>query len=245
MKMLTFFVVTFLSYGIAGCMDHPIRSSRSENRSTPFPYSEEWEDILFYNRGEPYYEFTNFYSAPILLDGKEWPTTEHYFQAQRFPNNPGIQEYIRTKCRSGRDAFNAARADRNQHAVIPKDEWSAIKWGAMYRAVKAKFKQHADLKKLLLSTGNKVLVEHAAPDTYWGIGINPKTGKAGYNNLGIILMKVRDKIRAHEASSVEGVESVAIKIQEPPQSLLTSLKSKFDNFCKNIKNLYQKNTLKS
>lgn len=242
-------MAAFLTYGFTNCMDNPIRSSRSENNSTPFPNSEEWGDILFYNRGEPFYEFTNFYSAPIELDGKEWPTTEHYFQAQKFPNNPGIREYIRTKCRSARDAFNAAQSERNKHALLPRDEWAAIKWGAMYRAVKAKFKQHSDLKKLLLSTGHRVLVENAAPDTYWGVGINSKTGKVGYNNLGIILMKVRDKIRAKEAKSVQSID---LEAKAPQQKLLANLKTKIkffeekiDHLGKTIKNLCQKVTLKS
>lgn len=37
--------------------------------------------IKFYNRGEPYYEFTNFYNAKIRVEGKPWPNTEVYFQA--------------------------------------------------------------------------------------------------------------------------------------------------------------------
>jgi len=36
--------------------------------------------INFYNRDDPYYEFTNFFIRPIELDGKVWPTSEHFFQ---------------------------------------------------------------------------------------------------------------------------------------------------------------------
>ena len=36
--------------------------------------------ILFYNKNEPWYEFTNFFCRPVAVDGKLWPTTEHYFQ---------------------------------------------------------------------------------------------------------------------------------------------------------------------
>ena len=38
---------------------------------------------------------SNFYSAPIHVDGKTWPTTEHYFQAMKFPTKPEHQEKIR------------------------------------------------------------------------------------------------------------------------------------------------------
>ncbi|KAF9194169.1 hypothetical protein BGZ50_006648 [Haplosporangium sp. Z 11] len=42
------------------------------------------DSIMFYRQESPYGEFSNFYYAPIVLDGHTWPTTEHYFQAQKF-----------------------------------------------------------------------------------------------------------------------------------------------------------------
>lgn len=262
MKILSISLSALLILGSAYGMNDPIRSSRSENAYKSFPYSDDWGDILFYNQGEPYYEFTNFYRAPIQLDGQEWRTSEHYFQAQKFPNNPGIREYIRTKCKSARDAFNASKADRNKHALMPPDEWNAIKWGVMYRAVKAKFKQHPDLKKLLLETGDRVLVENAPPDAYWGVGINPKTGKAGFNNLGIILMKVRDRLRKKEQKLQEQSvlpeeketeetlsknELTHVIKNEQPQSFIASIKEKMlifekkiEHLCKKVKNLYHR-----
>lgn len=60
----------------------------------------------------------------------------------------------------------------------------------MFNCVLAKFSQHEDLKKILLGTGDKYLNEHA-PDRYWGDGMNGE----GKNRLGIILMKVRDKLK--------------------------------------------------
>ena len=44
--------------------------------------------ICFYNSNEKYYEFTNFYERPILIDNKNWNTSEHYFQAQKFVGTP-------------------------------------------------------------------------------------------------------------------------------------------------------------
>ena len=40
--------------------------------------------INFYHLDEPYGEFTNFARFPIRLEEKTWPTSEHYFQAQKF-----------------------------------------------------------------------------------------------------------------------------------------------------------------
>ena len=40
--------------------------------------------INFYRTGDEYGCFSNFAAYPIDLKGKVWPTTEHYFQAQKF-----------------------------------------------------------------------------------------------------------------------------------------------------------------
>lgn len=37
--------------------------------------------ILFYNKNEPYYGFTNFSPHPVTYEGKRYPTSEHLFQA--------------------------------------------------------------------------------------------------------------------------------------------------------------------
>lgn len=61
----------------------------------------------------------------------------------------------------------------------------------MYEAVYAKFTQHDELKKLLLSTGYAILIEHTPHDKYWGGGGDG----SGKNKLGKILMKVRNELR--------------------------------------------------
>ena len=41
----------------------------------------------FYEKNEKGYEFTNFYDkAPFEIDGIEWKTSEHYFQAMKYEN---------------------------------------------------------------------------------------------------------------------------------------------------------------
>ena len=40
--------------------------------------------IGFYGAGNKYGQFSNFYRAEITIDGKTFPTTEHYFQAVKF-----------------------------------------------------------------------------------------------------------------------------------------------------------------
>ncbi len=62
----------------------------------------------------------------------------------------------------------------------------------MHEAVLTKFTQHADLREILLGTGDAVIVEHTANDSYWGDGGDG----SGKNKLGQILMRVRDELRS-------------------------------------------------
>ena len=40
--------------------------------------------INFYRTGDEYGCFSKFAPYPVVLKGKDWPTSEHYFQAQKF-----------------------------------------------------------------------------------------------------------------------------------------------------------------
>ena len=55
---------------------------------------------------------------------------------------------------------------------------------------KAKFTQHPKLKKVLLDTGDRKIVEHTKRDSYWGDGGDG----SGKNMLGILLMKLRSEL---------------------------------------------------
>jgi N-glycosidase YbiA len=144
------------------------------------------EAINFYSTKGDYGCFSNFAAYPILLDGKEWRTSEHYFQAQKFVDAPEHQEAIRSQpspmiaARMGRDRSKKLRAD-----------WETVKDAIMTKAVTAKFSQHEALRQFLLATGDATLIEHTKNDRYWGDG-GDGTGK---NMLGKILMQIRAEFR--------------------------------------------------
>ena len=53
-----------------------------------------------------------------------------------------------------------------------------------------KFRQHADLRTLLLQTGTARLIYVDADDTYWGSG----AAGNGQNELGKALVEIRDRM---------------------------------------------------
>lgn len=144
------------------------------------------ESILFYDKEKPYYEFTNFARGfEFTLDNLTWPTSEHYFQAQKFKDTPLFDEIRRAE--NAREVFTLAGANKDK---LP-DDWHQIKDDIMRKAVLAKFQAHPQLQKMLRATANKILVEDSPSDDYWGIG---RDGR-GKNKLGLVLMETREKLR--------------------------------------------------
>lgn len=121
-----------------------------------------------------------------MLKGKRWPTTEHYFQAQKFAGEPDEEEV-----RLARTPRIAAGMGRDRKRPLRRD-WEAVKERVMLDALRAKFTRHEDLREILLGTGAAMLVEHTANDSYWGDGGDG----SGKNRLGFLLMQVRDELRA-------------------------------------------------
>ena len=143
------------------------------------------KQILFYRANEPYGEFSNFSAHPFKLKGKVWPTSEHYFQAQKFAGTEH-QEAIRL----AKSPMVAARMGRSRARPLRAD-WETAKDDIMREALLAKFTQHPALSSLLLETGDAELVEHTTNDRYWGDGGDGR----GKNRLGQLLMELRTKLR--------------------------------------------------
>lgn len=147
--------------------------------------------LQFYSKKTENRELSNFYASPFQLDGKTWPSVEHYFQAMKFPTDEDYQELIR---KASTPAKAKSLGASKEHPI--RENWDLEREGVMARALEAKFTQNEALRKLLLSTGERKLEEASPSDSYWGIG----RGK-GKNRLGVLLMNLRAKLRATENSA--------------------------------------------
>ncbi|MFF7635000.1 NADAR family protein [Kitasatospora sp. NPDC008050] len=142
--------------------------------------------IYFYGADEvPYGCFSNFSAHSLDLDGHLWPTSEHYFQAQKFIGTRHAE-----LIRGARTPLRAAELGRDPAKPLRRD-WDRVRDDVMRRAVAAKFAAHADIRGILLSTGDQEIVEDTGTDHYWGRG---RTG-TGRNMLGRILMRTRHRLR--------------------------------------------------
>lgn len=143
------------------------------------------ETINFYSTLGQYGCFSNFSRHPIVIEGKTWPTSEHYFQSQKFAGTKYEGQVMKALSPS-----IAAKIGRDRNLPLRKD-WEEVKDEVMRTAVRAKFKQHSSIQKVLVSTGDAILVEHTERDKYWGDGGDG----SGKNMLGKILMEIRKELK--------------------------------------------------
>ena len=89
-------------------------------------------------------------------------------------------------------AKNMASLLLKKNPQLLRPNWIQNKVDVMKQGLLEKFKQHSDLRIKLLSTGSAILVEDAEHDSFWG----RSSYGIGENNLGLLLMQLRDELRA-------------------------------------------------
>lgn len=130
-----------------------------------------------------YYRFlSNFWYSPVMVDGVAYPTVEHAYQAAK-RDDPEYKEWIRSALKPG----EAKKRGKNKQGP----DWPTKSLSVMLSLLRQKFEE-ADERAYLLSTGDAELIEgNTWGDTFWGqcpLGV-------GENNLGKLLMQVREELK--------------------------------------------------
>src|SRR5580700_9977426 len=105
--------------------------------------------INFYTTIDEYGCFSNFSRHGFELDGKYWPTAEHYFQAQKFAGTEHEQRIARA-----RTAKEAAQLGRDRSVQLRID-WESVKDDVMRRAVLRNSKRIKPSGRFCLAPGMK------------------------------------------------------------------------------------------
>jgi len=142
------------------------------------------ETALFFSRSDPNETLGSFARYGFELEGVEWPSVEHYFQAMKF-----VDDAYRKKIRQAPHPQKARKLGRRRLKKIRAD-WSQVKDVVMTRGIYIRCRTYPNLAEQLLATGDRQLVEDSQYDYYWGCGRD----RRGNNAYGKVLMQVRSKL---------------------------------------------------
>jgi len=139
---------------------------------------------------------SQWYRAPMRIDGVQFPTAEHYmmWRKARLFDDSAMEQRILADDDPG-IAKQLGRKVRGFNAEI----WHRHRLDIVLQGSVAKFEQHRILREYLLNTGDRVLAEASPVDNIWGIGFavdDPRSKNpllwTGLNLLGFALMSVRE-----------------------------------------------------
>ncbi|EAD7010503.1 NADAR family protein [Listeria monocytogenes] len=142
--------------------------------------------------------FSQWWICSFKVDGVEYNCAEQFMMAEKAKlfNDMEMREKI-LAAKHPKQAKDFGRLIRG----FQEDIWLKNRFNIVMLANQAKFSQNEELKKFLMQTKNRILVEASPVDKIWGIGMaadnknveNPLYWK-GLNLLGFALMAVRDEL---------------------------------------------------
>jgi hypothetical protein len=139
--------------------------------------------------------FSQWWSSAFEIDGVRFATAEHYMmwrKASMFGDDEMAGRVLAaTHPKQAKDFGRLVRG-------FDSDAWDAARYEIVVTGNIAKFGQHQDLRRFLVGTGTRVLVEASPVDAVWGIGLGaddpfvdqPRRWR-GLNLLGFALADVR------------------------------------------------------
>jgi ribA/ribD-fused uncharacterized protein len=152
--------------------------------------------VMFHGRDAV---FSNFYNSVFIVDGKQYNSTEQYFQFQR-ATVAGYKESA--------EKIMQASDPAEQHRIGRKLGLDTSGWNndtakqVMTKGVQAKFEQNQTLKDALLDTNDDLLIECNKYEKFWANGLSLHDINAsqrglwkGQNALGEILISVRENLK--------------------------------------------------
>ena len=144
--------------------------------------------------------YSQWYPCDIVIDNIKYCTNEQAMMAEKaslFGDGFSKKQIMASKDPAEQKYWG--RRVKN----FDKDKWEKfVAKNIVFKANYAKFTQHKDLKKRLLDTEDKIIVEASPWDKIWGIGLScddkrildPQQWR-GTNWLGEAIMKVRETIK--------------------------------------------------
>jgi ribA/ribD-fused uncharacterized protein len=151
-------------------------------------------EVFFYE--QDFYVLSNFSSFGIEWRGNWFATSEHAYHWEKFVDVTGAEDSAGLICHQVRDAASAHEAFKlaERHKQLRRSDWDAVKVKIMRDILRTKASQHEYVRRKLLETGERRLVENSWRDDFWGWGDK----RDGQNMLGRLWTEIRAELRSNE-----------------------------------------------
>ena len=143
--------------------------------------ADDFPDVINRFKGEHAF-LDNRFRCKFIWEGITYNSAEAAFLSSKFKEVS--EREILASCSISKAAMKAKEQ-------IPYPGWEEARLDIMESIIKAKFEQNPTLMKKLADTGNRILIYgNSKKETFWGIDLYSWEGE---NNLGKIIMRIRDK----------------------------------------------------
>lgn len=130
---------------------------------------------------------SNFHESNVYFENLIYTSTENAYQAAKCVDAKQRLEFL---------GITPSQSKKLGRSVEVRSDWQNVKYDIMALVVFDKFYRNLELRALLVNTGSKYIEEtNHWKDMYWGV-----YNGVGENNLGKILMKVRQFWQTQEKS---------------------------------------------
>jgi ribA/ribD-fused uncharacterized protein len=143
--------------------------------------------------------FSQWHRGNFTYNGLTYNTAEQAMMADKarhFKDNDTLKKIMASNSPKEQKAYG------RQVSPFDAGNWDKASTEYVYQINIAKFSADKELAKMLLDTGDKILVEASPYDNIWGIGMAADDSRAldidqwqGQNRLGEVLMRVRTALK--------------------------------------------------
>jgi ribA/ribD-fused uncharacterized protein len=147
--------------------------------------------VFFYE--QDHYYLSNFSAFRLQWDDVRFDTSEHAYHWEKFRDDTNAPAHCSKVQRMIYDANSAHEAFKiaERHKADRRADWDDVKVDIMRQILRAKVDQHEYVRRKLLATADRELIEDSWRDDYWGWGPN----RDGQNMLGKLWMEIRAEIK--------------------------------------------------
>jgi putative DNA methylase len=143
---------------------------------------------------------------PLVVNGVRILSSEALYQACRFPHLPDVQRKI-----IAQSSPMTAKMVGKPYRRDSRADWDRFRTRIMRWCLRVKLAQnYPAFSTLLLSTGDRPIVEESRKDDFWGAKRDPSGVLIGNNVLGRLLMELREVVRSNDAQALKFVPPLEI-----------------------------------